>query len=245
MRGNEDPAEATANLTRLVAHRAALRPGLRVCDVGCGYGGPARYFASRHGAEVVGLTLSRRQARHARSATAPEGLGRTRYLLADWLRSPLADGCFDAVVAIESASHMADKRRFLREARRVLVPRGRLVVVAWIAGEDPGPWARRHLLEPICGEGRLPGLASESEYREWLAEEGLRVLSFDDLSRKVRRTWSVCLRRVAGRLMTDPEARRYVLDARNSERVFALGLGRIWLAYRTGDLRYGVFTAEA
>lgn len=167
------------------------------------------------------------------------------YLLGDWLANPLADGSFSAVVAIESASHMPDKREFLRQARRVLTPGGRLVVAAWLSADNPSAWARRWLLEPICDEGRLPGLASESEYRRWMEAEGLRVVAFDDLSDRVRRTWSVCVRRVLARLVRDPEARRYVFDARNSERVFALGVARIWAAYRTGALRYGVFTAEA
>lgn len=214
-----------------------------VCDVGCGYGGPARYFASSHGARVVALTLSGRQAAHARARTAADES--VAYLLGDWLANPLADGSFSAVVAIESASHMSDKRDFLRQARRVLAPGGRLVVAAWLSADDPSGWARRHLLEPICTEGRLPGLATESEFRGWMAEEGLEVVAFDDLGARVRRTWSVCVRRVLLRLLTDPGARRYVFDARNSERVFALGVARIWAAYRTGALRYGVFTAEA
>lgn len=211
--------------------------------MGCGYGGAARSFASAHGARVVAVTLSRRQVEHARRRTPSDEP--VTYLLGDWLANPLRDGRFSAVVAIESASHMPDKPDFLRQARRVLAPGGRLVMAAWLSAESPSGWARRHLLEPICAEGRLPGLASESEYRGWMEAEGLRVVAFDDLGDRVRRTWSVCVRRVLRRLLRDPEARRYVLDARNSERVFALGVGRIWAAYRTGALRYGVFTAEA
>ena len=167
------------------------------------------------------------------------------FVVADWLDNPMSDGAFSVVVAIESASHMADKPAFLREARRVLEPGGRLVVAAWLASERPTPWARRHLLEPICVEGRLPGLASESEYRGWMEGAGFRIRSFEDLSEGVRRTWSVCVRRVAHRLLRDPEARRFVLDAANRERVFAVSVARIWLAYRVGALRYGLFTAEA
>lgn len=210
--------------------------------MGCGYGGPARSFASVHGARVVAVTLSRRQVEHARRRTPSDAP--VAYLLGDWLANPLRDGRFSAVVAIESASHMPDKPDFLRQARRVLAPGGRLVVAAWLSAENPSGWARRHLLEPICAEGRLPGLASESEYRGWMEAEGLRVVGVDDLGDRVRRTWSVCVRRVLYRLLRDPEARRYVLDAQNSERVFALGVARIWAAYRTGALRYGVLTAE-
>lgn len=239
----KDPTEATARLTERVAERARIGAGDRVCDVGCGYGGPARFLADHCGARVVGLTLSEAQHRHAvvRAAGDP----RTRFLLCDWLHNPFPDAVFDAVVAIESASHMVDKPGFLRECRRVLRPGGRVVVAAWLAAERPGPLVRRHLLEAICREGRLPGLAAESEYRRWMAETGLRLVGFDDLSRRVRRTWTVCIRRLCGRMLEDGEAWRYLLDPEKSERRFALTLARIWIGYRTGAVRYGLFTARA
>ena len=226
-----------------MAERARLRWGSRICDVGCGYGGPARFFASERGARVVGITLSREQARQARAATSA-GMS-VEYVLADWLENPCGDASFVAVVAIESVSHMTDKVAFLREARRVLAQGGRLVVAAWLAAEKPAEWQRRHLLRPICSEGRLPGLATASEYRRWMEVEGLHVEGVEDLSAGVRRTWSICARRVLGRMARDPASRKYLRDAGNSERVFALTIARIWAAYRVGALRYGLITAVA
>jgi cyclopropane-fatty-acyl-phospholipid synthase len=49
----------------LVARKLELAPGMRVLDVGCGWGGAARYLAERHGVEVVGVTISREQAAFA------------------------------------------------------------------------------------------------------------------------------------------------------------------------------------
>ncbi len=46
--GRETPAEATVSLIELLAERLSLRPGLRVCDIGCGYGATARYLAATH-----------------------------------------------------------------------------------------------------------------------------------------------------------------------------------------------------
>lgn len=240
-RGDEDAEAATERLTRLIAQRARLAPGTRVCDVGCGYGGPARAFATRWGAEVIGLTLSKEQHRHAEREA--DGDPRQRFLMRNWLESGLPDQHFDAVVAIESASHMPDPRAFIAECKRVLKPGGRLVIAAWISSESPASWHVNHLLRPICDEGRLVGLPTESEYREWLGAAGLPLLLFDDLSRDVRRTWSVCIQRVGTRLLEDPEARSYMLDAKRTERVFALAVARIWMAYRLGALRYGVMTA--
>ena len=56
--------EAVANLTRLVAEKAAIRSGDRVCDMGCGYGGGARMLNRDYGAEVTGFTISPKQFDH-------------------------------------------------------------------------------------------------------------------------------------------------------------------------------------
>ncbi|MGC4013959.1 MAG: class I SAM-dependent methyltransferase [Luteolibacter sp.] len=45
----KDHAEATANLLQAVATAARLQPSMRICDVGCGYGGPARWLAANCG----------------------------------------------------------------------------------------------------------------------------------------------------------------------------------------------------
>lgn len=241
LRGNETPAEATANLTRVVAARARIGPGDRVCDVGCGYGGSSRWFAEHLGARVVGITVSEAQRRHL--AGRRGGPGAPRYVLGDWADNPFTSAGFDAVVAIESLSHMSDPRSFFAECRRVLRPGGRLVIAAWLAAENPSPWRIRYLLRPICTEGRLHGLGSRTEHRRFLQEAGLRADGFEDLSKRVRRTWTVCARRAVVRLLHDPDARRYLRDPERTERGFARALVRIGVAYRLGALRYGLFTA--
>lgn len=49
----------------LVCRKLELEPGMRVLDIGCGWGGTARYAAERYGVEVVGITVSEEQARYA------------------------------------------------------------------------------------------------------------------------------------------------------------------------------------
>ena len=121
-------------------------------------------------------------------------------------------------------------------------PGGRFVVCAWLACETPKAWEVRHLLEPICREGRLAQLGSLSEYRAGLQGSGLVVERSDDLSRQVRRTWDVVLRRLITKLATDRRYRRYLRDARQRERLFVRSALRLALAYRTGSLRYGILS---
>ena len=234
--GRESPAEAVEALVGLVEERLALEPGQAVCDIGCGYGTTAAALVARHGVSVLGLTVSAAQERVAHARAVP---GFT-CLRQDWLDNGLPDAAFDRAYAIESSEHMVDKARFFAEAARVLRPGGRLVVCAWLAGETARAWEKRYLLEPICMEGRLPSMGSRADYRELAARAGFVLAGDDDISRDVRRTWSVCLRRLAGRLVTDREIRRLVTSPATRNRSFALSLPRLVVALRTGAMRYGV-----
>ena len=234
--GRESVAEAVEALVRLVEARLDLEPGQAVCDIGCGYGATAVDLVARHDVSVLGLTISAAQERIARSREIP---GFT-CLRRDWLDNGLPDASFDRAYAIESSEHMADKHRFFTEAARVLRPGGRLVVCAWLAGDAVRPWETRHLLKPICAEGRLPSMGSRADYEDLASRAGFVLTSYEDISRGVRRTWGICMRRLALRLVTDRAVRRLALSSTTQSRSFVLSLPRLDVALRTGAMRYGV-----
>ena len=240
--GRETPAEAVVALVSHLAGTLQLESGRHVCDVGCGYGATAEWLAAHHSVRVTGLTISAAQARRARERSARSNL--LTFLQQDWLANSFEDRAFDGVISIESSEHMPDKQLFFNEAYRTLRPGGRLAIYAWLARSDPRPWEERYLLEPICREGRLPGMGSVDDYREWAAKAGFVIDGFEDLSARVRRTWTICARRVAVAVLTRSRYRRYLLDARARNRIFALSLPRIWIAYMTGSMRYGLLTAH-
>ena len=241
--GNADAAAAVRSLTERVADAARVSEDDRVCDVGCGYGGTAEHLARERGAHVTGYTLSAAQHEVA-AGRSSGGRGALEFLRGDWLRAEPRPREYDAVIAVESTAHMDDKEGFYRKARRELRPGGRLVVCAWACAAEASGWERRHLLVPICREGHLASLLSASEHRELCRESGLRVEGIEDLTARVRRTWTICLRRLAAALLRR-RTWRYLRDAAPSERRFALTVVRIWLAYRTGALRYLILVARS
>ena len=234
--GRETAHEAVAALSDLVGERLGFEAGDRLIDIGCGYGATARRFAAR-GAIVSGFTLS--QAQIDAAPPAPNVALACR----DWLDNGLPDGSFDGAYAIESSEHMPDKPRFFSEARRVLRPGSHLVVCAWLAGDRPTRWQVDHLLEPICHEGGLSSMGDAEDYRAMAEPAGFACREYRDLSSAVARTWTICAGRFLKAMIVDGAIRSKVLGARN--RRFALSLPRLIWAYRTGAMRYGIFTFEA
>ena len=239
LRGDETREEAVLQLAELVAKNAEVTAGCRVCDIGCGYGEIARVLGSR-GVEVTAITISPAQFAVAQERNAsPSNL---KFLLGDWLTNDLPSDSFDAAIAIESSEHMPDLRAFFAQAYRVLRPGGRLVVCAWLAEEMPGAWVRRWLLEPICREGRMPQMGSASDYRSLGEGAGFALSKYEDVTRAVARTWPAIVRRLLVKFATRPRYLRFLFNPHQSNRVFALTVLRIWIAYRIAAMEYGVFT---
>lgn len=234
--GRETPAEAVEALADTVGDRLRLMPDEACVDIGCGYGSTARRLALARGARVTGFTLSAEQAHYAAARPVPHVDIRLR----DWLDNGLPDASAIAAWAIESSEHMVDKPRFFAEAHRVLSPGGHFVVCAWLAETGASGWKVRHLLEPICREGRLPSMGTREEYEAMATAAGFSIDGYEDVSHRVARTWTVCARRLLKALLMDRETRRLALGARN--RIFVLSIPRLILAYRTGAMRYGIFT---
>ena len=210
-----------------------------VCDIGCGYGATACLLADEFGARVTGVTLSPVQHRFA--TTARPNSDNPRYLLCDWLTMQFPENSFDACIAIESSEHMLDKPQFFARAHAALRPGGRLVVCAWLAGQAAPSALQRWLLEPICREGRMPHLGTVATYREMAANAGFDEIWFEDLTPRVMRTWPIVIRALLQKLFSDPAYRGFLVQRGARNRIFALTIFRIWIAYLLGAMRYGIF----
>ncbi|WP_211229596.1 SAM-dependent methyltransferase [Nakamurella lactea] len=121
-------AAAQAAKLDLVCRKLGLRAGMRVLDVGCGWGSFALHAAREYGVEVVGITLSEQQVRLASQRGAEQGLSdRVEFRLQDWRE--LDDGPFDAISSIGMAEHVGEQRfgEYTAALRDLLRPGGRLL----------------------------------------------------------------------------------------------------------------------
>lgn len=150
----------------LVAGKLRLEAGMRVLDIGCGWGTAARHLAEGYGVEVVGVTVSAEQARLGRELCA--GLP-VEIRLEDYRR---LDERFDAVYSLGMFEHVGYKnyRTFMRVARRCLAPEGLFLLHTIgsnrsVRGIDP--WIERY----IFPNSMLPSVRQIAA-----AAEGLFVL---------------------------------------------------------------------
>jgi cyclopropane fatty-acyl-phospholipid synthase-like methyltransferase len=129
LRGAKTAREAQEEFVRELARRIPDWKQKRVLDVGCGLGGPALLLARDYGAHVDGVNIVPRQVEWARSFMEGNGVSdRVQIHLGNAMELSFADESFDVVFCLEAAHCFIDKRRFLREARRVLRPEGRLLL---------------------------------------------------------------------------------------------------------------------
>lgn len=128
----------------LICRKLRIEPGMKVLDIGCGWGGTARFIAENYGAEVVGVTISEEQAKLAREAN--RGLP-VEIRLADY-RS-LA-GKFDRIVSIGMFEHVGYKNYpvFIKLTGKLLKEDG-LFLLHTIGGNHSSaridPWIERHI----------------------------------------------------------------------------------------------------
>ncbi|GAA2307126.1 cyclopropane-fatty-acyl-phospholipid synthase family protein [Streptomyces kunmingensis] len=112
----------------LISRKLGLQPGMRLLDVGCGWGSMAIHAAREHGVSVVGVTLSQEQAAYARKRVAEAGLtDRVEIRVQDY--RDVRDGPYDAISSIGMAEHVGSERylEYASDLYALLTPGGRLL----------------------------------------------------------------------------------------------------------------------
>ncbi len=158
--------EAQEHKMELICRKLGLQAGMKVLDIGCGWGGLAKYAAEKYGAEVIGITVSREQAELARELC--KGLS-VDIRLQDYRD---LNERFDRVVSVGMIEHVGCKnyRTYMEIVHRCL-GEGGLFLLHTIGGNQSrasvDPWINRY----IFPNGMLPSVRQLGQ-----AVEGLFVM---------------------------------------------------------------------
>jgi cyclopropane-fatty-acyl-phospholipid synthase len=189
---------AQAEKFDLVCRKLDLKPGQRLLDVGCGWGGMVRHAAREYGVRALGVTLSREQAQWAKEAIDRDGLGDLAEVRHSDYRDVLEDG-FDAVSSIGLMEHVGVKNypayfAFLRSRLR---PEGRLlnhcITRAHNRREETGAFIDRYVFPDgeLTGSGTIITAAQDAQL-EVMHEENLRrhyAMTLRDWCRNLVENW--------------------------------------------------------
>ena len=194
--GSETLEQAQQAKFRHLCRKLRLQPGEYLLDVGCGWGGLARYAAREFGAKVFGITLSKAQLALARERVKEEGLDDLVELqLLDYRDLP-QDGRFDKVVSVGMFEHVGHEN--LAEYCKTLfgaVKEGGLVMNHGITakhtdGRPVGRGAGEFIEKYVFPNGELPHLSMISAE---ISEAGLEIVDVESLRLHYARTldhWS-------------------------------------------------------
>jgi cyclopropane-fatty-acyl-phospholipid synthase len=213
--------QAQAHKYDLVCRKLGLRPGMRLLDVGCGWGGMVLHAAKHYGVQAIGVTLSRKQAEWGTKAVAEAGLDGVAEVRHGDYRDVHETG-FDAVSSIGLTEHVGFRQlpayfRFLRSRLR---PQGRLLNHCITRTTTTEPVRIRGFIDRyVFPDGELEGVGTIVSAMQ---DHGFEVRHEENLREHYARTlagWSANL------------------DAHWDEAVREVGEGRarVWQLYMTGS----------
>ncbi|MBV9284209.1 MAG: class I SAM-dependent methyltransferase [Acidimicrobiia bacterium] len=206
----------------LICRKLDLKPGMRLLDIGCGWGGMVMHAARHHGVTAVGVTLSRKQAELAEKRVAEAGLGDVVEIRIQDYRD-VDDGPYDAISSIGMFEHvgLSQVKEYFDRVHTVLRPHGRFLNHA--IGRPPFDrprFARAGFFDRyVFPDGELHEVGTIVSA---IQEAGFEVRHLENL----REHYALTLRAWVANLEADWD---------EAVRLAGLAMARIWRLYMAGS----------
>jgi cyclopropane-fatty-acyl-phospholipid synthase len=222
--------EAQRAKLRHIAAKLRLRPGMRVLDIGCGWGAMAIYLAENFDVEVLGVTLSIEQWREAKARAVAHGLnGEVEFRLCDYRE---VEGTFDRIVSIGMFEHVGLPyyRRFFENVKERLNDNGLALIHSIGIKGGPnatGPWIRKY----IFPGGYSPALSEVTTAVEktglWITDVEILRLHYAETLKEWARRFAIN-RSKAADLFDERFCRMWEYFLAVSESAFRYGGHMVW-----------------
>lgn len=229
----EDYARAAERLCRRVCDAGGIRDGLRVLDVGCGFGGTIASLNERFAnLDMVGVNIDRRQLDRAAELVRPCHGNRVKFVEADACKLPFPADSFDVLLAVECIFHFGSRAAFFAEASRVLRRPGTLALSDFVPTEEAVPLLQAFHAgaDPATKQtyGQIDILCSARSYQRLAQDAGMGMERNENIS--------------VHTLPTYPFLRKDLLawTDRDTARSFDRATGQLEKASRAGMLNYTV-----
>jgi len=176
--------ESLVRMNEVMMNAADIKSTDRVLDAGCGVGGSSIFLAGMPGCRVTGITLSERQVQQATDNATKKGINdRVDFKTMNYSATDFPDASFDVVWGCESICYADSKEQFIKEAWRLLKPRGRLVVADGFVSafeNNDNPVIRRWL------DGwQVNYLETPQRFQKFMQEAGFTSILHRDITKEV------------------------------------------------------------
>jgi cyclopropane-fatty-acyl-phospholipid synthase len=202
----------------LICQKLALRPGMRMLDVGCGWGALVLHAAENYGVHVTGITLSAQQAEYVRGRITEANLGdRVEVLLRDYRE--LRAEPFDAVSSVEMGEHVGERNypEYTAMLYRMLKPGGHQLLQQMSRGRN-APGGGAFIESYIAPDMTMRPLGRTIDHLEGAGFEVRHVEAMREHYTRTIRAWSDTLEERAAELT----------------RTVGAGQVRVWRLYLAG-----------
>jgi len=189
--------EAAEALSRIICDRAGIQSGMRVIDVGCGFGGTIAGLNVRFSElKMVGVNIDPLQLNRAIELIVPLNQNSIQFVEADANCMPFLNKRFDSVLAVESVFHF-DRHQFFGEAKRLLVESGKLTISDFLISERAFQYLNGFDLfgqqEIRRAYGDVDLSYSLARYRELASASGLVLCEAVDITKNTMPTYDFLL----------------------------------------------------
>ncbi|MHB1948515.1 MAG: methyltransferase domain-containing protein [Gammaproteobacteria bacterium] len=234
------PKKAQEKLIEKLCENLSIFPETNILDAGCGMGGSSMYLSEKYGANVLGITLSSKQALIARQEAKERNINNVTFKVEDALAlSSLKDNSFDIVWSLESCEQMFDKALFANQVFRVLKPGGKFLLVTWCSSQDSyeGRLAKKY--KKLCMAFDLPYMPTMDWYSNMLVRQQFALTAALDWSDYVKKSWEI------GISLANAYSFFHILRIAGWRGLrFSQQAKMMQNAFHEGRVRYGVFLAE-
>ena len=215
-----------------------------VLDAGCGVGGSSIWLAKNFRASVIGITLSIKQLKTARSLARKNKLEHlAKFHVRDFLNTKFPEESFDVVWSIESVCHAEEKKDFLKEAFRLLKRGGKIIVSDGFLKRDAMNEREREMVRKVTNGWAFPNFDKLDRFKKSLEEVGFKNIKCWDKTQEVlpslNRIYTMC--KIAYPIAKITEKLRITSSILTKNNLAGT---LIYDAMKMGLASYGVFYAE-
>jgi len=174
---------AQARHEHYLAFMTGIKPWMRVLDVGCGIGGPAREIAVFTGAQIVGVTINELHVQRGTQYNKEASLSdQIQIVKGNFLDLPFPDESFDAAYATEALCGAGNMTKAYSEVFRVLKPGALLGNLDWVLTPqyDHSNAKHRRIRSEIERGGSVPSLSTAEAHKAELRAVGFDILVDQD-----------------------------------------------------------------